>query len=219
MLAGNMRQPDLPGQGEHQPVRVAPIQARPKRDYSWIVPTAVFVGMVVLGSGGYAAWKIYRPLVRNAAAGSLAGKQPIANTPVIKSAASNPAPAALVSAAVGNPVVNRNPAVSAETRPADDRIHLELAAIEPTWLSVSADGKTAYTGSLEPAEVKVLEGQQSARLRTGNAGGVTITFNGKAIGAIGPRGTTRTVVFTKTGFEVEKTTDEARLIPANHIGG
>jgi hypothetical protein len=102
--------------------------------------------------------------------------------------------------------------------PEPDKIRLELAATERTWLSVSADGKTAYTGILEPAETKVLEGQDSARLRTGNAGGVSIVFNGKPIGTIGPRGKTRTVIFSKTGYEIEPA-ESVTLRPVNHIGG
>jgi hypothetical protein len=100
-----------------------------------------------------------------------------------------------------------------------DKIHLELAATERTWLSVTADGKPAYTGILEPEETKVLDGQESAKLRTGNAGGVNIIFNGKAIGTIGPRGKTRTVVFSKTGYEIEPAEPTTTIAQSSHIGG
>jgi len=185
MLAGNMRQPDLPGQGEHQPVRVAPVQPRPKRDLKWVIPASILTAAVVLGSGGFAAWMYYAPLLHARAAVSLV-------TPA------KPVPAPIV-------------------KP-PERIHLELSATERTWLSVTADGKPAYTGVLEKAQTKVLDSQETAKLRTGNAGGVDIHFNGKDIGAIGPRGKTRTVVFTKTGYEVQSY-DGASPIPANHIGG
>jgi cytoskeletal protein RodZ len=205
LLAGNMPQPDLPGQGVHQPVRVAPVQARPKRDLSWVISTSVFLGFFVLGSGGYAGWKYYRPLIHQATllpATTVAGGVPKTQAPVTAGrAAVEPAE-----------TVKPSEAKSAES------IHLEVEATERTWLSVSADGKPAYTGILEPAETKVLDGQQSAKLRTGNAGGVNITFNGKEIGPIGPRGKTRTVVFTKTGYEVQST-PSPQLVPANHIGG
>lgn len=212
-LAGHMRQPDLPGQGEHEPVRVAPIQPRPKRDFSWVVPTVVFVGLVVLGSAGYAAWKHYGalPAIQNFSVSSLFHIQTVDATspaPVVKQQN-----AAAPAAVPPQPNEAESPAL-----PVADRIHLELAAIEPTWLTVTADGKPAYTGILEPAEVKVLEGQQVAKLKTGNAGGVNITFNGKAIGAIGPRGKTRTVIFTKSGYEIQPS-DSIKLIPASHIGG
>jgi hypothetical protein len=223
-----MRQPDLPGQGEHQIVRVAPLQARPKRDWSWVAPAAVLVGLVVLGSAGY-AFKVYnpslwresvvaffskpveaKPEVTAAKVAALKRPAPVANTKDKGSAASAKVPnlAPSVAAAVDKPVSDKLGA---------DKIHLELAATERTWLSVSADGKPAYTGILEPAETKVLEGQESARLRTGNAGGVSIIFNGKSIGAIGPRGTTRTVIFSKTGYEIEP--EGTTLTQVTRIGG
>jgi cytoskeleton protein RodZ len=207
-FAGNMRQPDLPGQGEHEPVRVAPIKPRLKRDFSWVVPAAVFVGLIVLGSGGYSAWKRY---------GSLAAIQTLSVSSLVHGQRAEAKRAAV---AERSPLNTSAPAEVADPAPPpiSDRIHLELAAIEPTWLTVTADGKPAYTGILEPAEVKVLEGEQSAKLKTGNAGGVNITFNGKAIGSIGPRGKTRTVIFTKTGYEVQPS-DNIKLSAASHIGG
>jgi len=48
----------------------------------------------------------------------------------------------------------------------------------------------------------VLEGHDNARVRTGNAGGVNIIFNGKPLGALGGRGEVRTLVFTKQGYEI-----------------
>jgi cytoskeletal protein RodZ len=227
-LAGNMRQPDLPGQGEHQIVRVAPLQARPKRDWSWVMPAAVLVGLVVLGSAGY-AFKFYNPSLWRDSIVALFVKPVEAKreTTALKVAASK-RPTAVESikgddisalAAVSKPSL---PVAAAVDKPVSDKlaaekIHLELAATERTWLSVSADGKPAYTGILEPAETKVLEGQESARLRTGNAGGVSIIFNGKSIGAIGPRGTTRTVIFSKTGYEIEP--EGTTLTEVTRIGG
>ena len=40
------------------------------------------------------------------------------------------------------------------------------------------------------------------RQRLGNAGGVTITLNGKPVGPVGPKGQVRTVQFTSGGFEI-----------------
>jgi cytoskeleton protein RodZ len=221
-LAGIMRQPDLPGQGKHQPVRVSPIKARIKRDFSWVMPTAVFLGMVAISSVGYAALRFYKPwsqFLQNSAVSSIFHNASALKPPFPKVRAPQMAverapvvPAPVKQAPKDNQVLN------SDTKPAADEIHLELAALERTWLSVSADGKPAYSGILEPPQVKVLEGRRSAWLKTGNAGGVSIIFNGKSIGAIGPRGKTRTVVFTKAGFEVEPE-DGVKLIPASHIGG
>ena len=92
------------------------------------------------------------------------------------------------------------PASGAE--PESAAIHIELSAIEPTRLSISADGKTTYIGTLAPMETKSFDGKDTAEIRTPNAGGVNIIFNGRALGPLGPRGQARTVVFTKNGYEV-----------------
>jgi cytoskeleton protein RodZ len=81
-------------------------------------------------------------------------------------------------------------------------IHIELSAIEPTWLSIAADGKTTYAGVLGAMETKVFDGKTTAQIRTGNAGGVNIIFNGRALGPLGRRGQMRTFVFTQNGYEV-----------------
>jgi hypothetical protein len=81
-------------------------------------------------------------------------------------------------------------------------IHIELSAVERTWLSIASDGKTTYVGVLEPSQTKVFEGKESARIRTANAGTVKIVFNGRALGPLGRRGQSRTFVFTKNGYEV-----------------
>ncbi len=79
---------------------------------------------------------------------------------------------------------------------------LALSATEPAWLSIIADGKQSFKGILERAETKRLEGHRTARIKTGNAGVVRVVFNGKALGALGPIGQARTVLFTKNRYEV-----------------
>lgn len=83
-----------------------------------------------------------------------------------------------------------------------DGFRVELSALEPTWLSISSDGRNTFSGTLEPEQKKTLEGRERGRIKTGNAGGISFTFNGRAIGVVGPRGQVRTVVFTKDSYEV-----------------
>jgi hypothetical protein len=92
------------------------------------------------------------------------------------------------------------PPVAAAISPAGFRV--EVAAVERTWLSITADEKEIYSGVLETAETRVLEAHDTGRIRTGNAGGVNVLFNGKTIGALGPRGEVRTVVFTKDNYQI-----------------
>jgi hypothetical protein len=48
---------------------------------------------------------------------------------------------------------------------------------------------------LEPSDVRSLDLTRNTVLRAGNAGGLTIRFNGKEIGPIGPHGGVREVEF------------------------
>ena len=79
---------------------------------------------------------------------------------------------------------------------------IEVSAIERTWLSIVSDGRRVYSGILQADESRTLEGHESARIKTGNAGGVDVIFNGKEIGTLGPRGGVRTVVFTKDDYQI-----------------
>ena len=72
-----------------------------------------------------------------------------------------------------------------------------------------SDGKNIYSGILDPDQTKVFDGHESARIKAGNAGGVHIVFNGRVIGALGPRGQVRTAVFTPDNFEI--------VDPASHF--
>lgn len=81
-------------------------------------------------------------------------------------------------------------------------IHIELSAIQPTWLTISSDGKTTFNGKLAAMQTMSFDGRETAQIRTANAGGVNIIFNGRALGPLGRRGQARTFVFTKSGYEV-----------------
>ena len=107
---------------------------------------------------------------------------------------------------------SENPVTEAEA-PITPEFRVEVAAIEPTWLSIVADEKQIYSGTLEPAQTKVLEWHDTARIRTGNAAGLTVSFNGKDIGSLGPHGQIRTVVFTKDSYDILEPSPE--LQPAS----
>jgi cytoskeleton protein RodZ len=79
---------------------------------------------------------------------------------------------------------------------------VKLAATEKTWVSVSTNGKTVFSGVLEPAETRQFEGVANGKVVTGNAAGVDVEWNGKAIGPIGPRGQVRTVLLSGESFQI-----------------
>lgn len=124
--------------------------------------------------------------------------------PVTKAAPSHPATSAAPSAAPSAKAATetKSAAGAPAQPPPGDHIELSLQAIEATWLSVALDGKPVFSGLLQPNEVKTVDGQEFARLRLGNAGGVQVRWNGREVGPFGARGQVRTVVFTRDKYEV-----------------
>jgi len=79
---------------------------------------------------------------------------------------------------------------------------IEVTAQEPVWVLAQNDGKYLFSGTLETNQTRTVEASGTVTLRLGNAGGVSITLNGKPIGPVGPRGQVRTVQFTSGGFHI-----------------
>jgi cytoskeletal protein RodZ len=88
------------------------------------------------------------------------------------------------------------------TTDSENHVVLNLSATEPTWISITADGKQIFSGVLEPSQTKTLSGLEVAKMRVGNAGGLDVRWNGKSIGPIGPRGQVRVVTFTPENFQI-----------------
>jgi cytoskeleton protein RodZ len=99
--------------------------------------------------------------------------------------------------------------VSAKPEPnseasADNKIAINLSAKVETWVSVSADGKTLFRGTLAAGESKTFAAKENARMRIGNAGGLDVGFNGTPTGSLGSNGQPVTVLFTPSSFEIVK---------------
>ena len=84
----------------------------------------------------------------------------------------------------------------------DSAVSLSLSANEPTWLTISSDGKTIYSGVLEPKQSKQLAGNTSVVIRVGNAAGLDVKWNGKAVGRLGDQKQVRTLLFTGKEFQI-----------------
>lgn len=105
---------------------------------------------------------------------------PAAETPA-------PAPTATVAQQSSNP---------------DAAVRVALTAEEPVWISARADGKYLFSGTLEPNQTRTVEANDTLLIRLGNAGGLTVTLNGKPVGTLGSKGQPRTVQFTHDGFQI-----------------
>ncbi len=56
---------------------------------------------------------------------------------------------------------------------------------------MSVDGKVAFTGTLQPNDTKEISANERVKILTGNAGGLTISLNGKTLDPLGPSGQVR----------------------------
>jgi cytoskeleton protein RodZ len=97
--------------------------------------------------------------------------------------------------------VSSTPANAPPANP-EATVHVQVTADEPVWILARTDGKYAFSGTLSAGETRMVDGVKDVVLRLGNAGNVNISLNGKPLGAVGPKGQTRTVQFTSGGFQI-----------------
>lgn len=72
---------------------------------------------------------------------------------------------------------------------------IELTAVQPVWVSATADGENVLTRVLETGTSKTIDFEHTASIRVGNAGGVEVRFNGRKLGPLGPDGKVRLIQF------------------------
>jgi cytoskeleton protein RodZ len=86
-------------------------------------------------------------------------------------------------------------------------VRVEVTADQATWISLRADGKEVFAGLLEAKQIQTAAANRNVRLRLGNAGGVSVRLNGQPIGAVGSKGSVRTVQLYPNGFKIEPADD------------
>ncbi len=72
--------------------------------------------------------------------------------------------------------------------PPQDKLVLQIEAVELTWLRVTSDGRVVKEVTLNPEERMTFEAEKGFELIIGNAGGVQLTLNGRPLGYPGKRG-------------------------------
>jgi cytoskeleton protein RodZ len=186
-------QPKMPGQEEHGP-RVPALGTSYEHRVRWGVSVIALAVVLVGCSGLYALWQKARMGANEAAV--VQRQNPESDINRANASGSNSVPDTSAEHAP-----SRTSVTSAAATP-DSELEVRISAVEKAWVSMDTDGKRIYSGLLEAADTKVLEGHQTARIHTGNAGGIDVVFNGKRLGPLGGRGQVMTVVFTRDNYEV-----------------
>jgi cytoskeleton protein RodZ len=210
--------PDVPGielqMGEEswQSVRERPV-ALP----SWFRAGLLLVTLMLVCSGVY--WWFQRPhhpvLAHQvshppkpaaAAPPVIPVSQPVLGPPATASSTISPPPSTQASA---EPTSTPTPTPAAATPDVPNpppnpnaTVRVGITADEVVWIRADINGKYQFSGTLQPHETRSIDADGQVILRLGNAGGATITLNGKPVGAVGPKGQIRTVQFTSGGFQI-----------------
>ncbi|MEQ1946037.1 MAG: RodZ domain-containing protein [Bryobacteraceae bacterium] len=182
-------------------------------DHPLGVSLASLAGALVLCSGFYAWWsRAPQAVPEPVAAVQTATPQsqpPNANAVTVSAAGATEGKDA--SAVIPEGVPQQNIDVTGGT---DQPVVLSVSAREKTWLRITSNGQTIFSGILWPSESKVLRGSDVATMKVGNAAGLEVRLNGKPIGPLGERGQVRTVRFTRENFEILPAADTT-VAPSN----
>ncbi|HSK42478.1 MAG TPA: RodZ domain-containing protein [Candidatus Binatia bacterium] len=92
------------------------------------------------------------------------------------------------------------PVAPAAQKPAEKAFFVSVKAKEDSWVSIVADGKSVMQRVLGADKRKMIKAGKMLILRTGNAGGIEVSFNGRSLGAIGNENEPRTLTFNATGL-------------------
>jgi cytoskeleton protein RodZ len=76
-----------------------------------------------------------------------------------------------------------------------------IKAKESSWVSIAADGRTLWEGTLNPNNQRSVTADKELILKTGNAAGLEVSYNGKALGNLGKDKQVRTLTFNPAGWQ------------------
>jgi cytoskeletal protein RodZ len=124
--------------------------------------------------------------------------------PTVASSQSAPsAPAQAITTAPAStesaPANPQNASIDLKMPEGSEGMAVQVVATEQTWVSITVNGRSVFSGMLQPNESRTLSRVERARMVIGNAGGVDVITDGKSIGPIGPPGQVRFVLLSPDG--------------------
>jgi cytoskeleton protein RodZ len=76
---------------------------------------------------------------------------------------------------------------------------VQIKAREDSWVAISADGRQIMQATLYASAEKSIGASDQIVIKTGNAGALDISFNGKKLPAQGAYNEVRTITFDPNG--------------------
>jgi cytoskeleton protein RodZ len=97
---------------------------------------------------------------------------------------------------------NPDDSFTGTTQPAASApIVLTITAREDSWLTILADGRPLAQGMLAAGREQSISARKEVVLKSGNIGGLDITFNGNKLPSQGDSAEVKTLTFTPTGLQ------------------
>jgi cytoskeleton protein RodZ len=93
------------------------------------------------------------------------------------------------------------PALGTTQQASDRAVVLAIRANQETWVSMEVDGKPYMDEVLIAGNERTVRAHESIVLKTGNAGGLEVSYNGKPSTPVGKEGQVRTLTFTPEGLQ------------------
>src|SRR5262249_1942279 len=198
----------------------------PRRSY---VPVLLAILALVAVVGGWTVWAKRKPAQRPPSDHPATYATPV-NQPVSASNPASPSVAASSvedksSDASADPAARKGKAKGPEQKsdepdktPAGAESNTKQASTDPeqdlsnsfsvvikarqdSWISIVADGRPLWTGTLNAHSKRSITAGKELVLKTGNAAGIEVSYNGKALGALGKENQVRTFTFNTSGLQ------------------
>jgi cytoskeleton protein RodZ len=196
-------------------------QARLTRDFpwGWVATVLLFIAL------GFSLWGV------RSGRETQSGKAVVAESPaqnetlgekhetqgekaVVTQSVAKPGLSSATEAIVKNPPPQYSPAAASEkpVPPTSTRVDgsftVLVTAEDDSWLSITADGETIFTGTLIAPGELLVHAKISVVIRAGNLGGLDIDFNGKRLASQGDYGEAKTLTFDGSGLKPQPKQDE-----------
>lgn len=176
----------------------------------WVIRLVMLV-LVVVGATGlyklYLGWRLSEPETSASAVVTPPVQLPPSMMP-------SPTTAPTVAPEPAAQTASPTPTPAPQTQAVEGSIRVTVTATQVVWVDIVADGKRVLMRAMEAGESQSFGANETIRIRTGNAGGLGLTYNGKPLEPVGPVGQVRTVVFTPKGYDVVQPQPKVTTEPA-----
>ena len=128
-------------------------------------------------------------------------KSPVASSPPITP--TPPAPEEKTAVEEKKPLAPPAPVAATDFVPGKKPYSLQMKAVEETWVSLQVEGESEKEMTFKPGEGLSVLASNRIQMIVGNAGGLNLIWNGKALDKFGKSGEVVKLTITSQGVEVK----------------